>query len=309
MADIQDIERDLRGERDLLRAQIHAFGGNMRPGRLLDAATNQLREGTMAPVAPVLKGQTAPMALTGIGLSWLATTLLTQGPEKSAAAYDTRPTSPSPGLRRTDPEGPAMATFDTRVRAADRADACGRFGTEIYQEDPHMSTIHNAQPTLRDRAFASAASLRDKIEDGMDTLPDAAKARIRAAREAAIEAQARVEYHASRTASAARQTAHENPLLIGALAFAAGAVIAAALPRTSTENRAIGAQRDRLFDEADRVFREEVEKAKSAAQDAMEKGQEQVKKGIETAADGVSQAAEKMKSGTSRSASNGAAHN
>ena len=152
-----------------------------------------------------------------------------------------------------------------------------------------MTTSDHVSPTLRDRAYASAETLRSKIEDGMDTLPDAAKARVRAAREAAINAQSSFEDQARRAAATAKQTAQENPLLIGALTFAAGVAIAAALPRTSVENRSIGAHRDRLFDEADRVFRDEVEKAKATARNTIAKGQENVKDTIGNVADTVSQ--------------------
>jgi gas vesicle protein len=200
-------------------------------------------------------------------------------------------------------------SFTARLDAAE-AERPGRFGTETYEGDLEMTNVdpHTTapqSPTLRERAYASAEVLRSTIEDGLDTLPDAAKARIRAAREAAISAQSQVDYHARRAASAARETARENPLLLGALAFAAGAVVAAALPRSSVENRTIGAQRDRLFDEADRVFRAEVAAAKSAARDAMAKGQSKVKEAIGDAADAVRDTAEEMKHHSTTSA-NGA---
>ncbi|MEJ6392172.1 hypothetical protein V8J82_02830 [Gymnodinialimonas sp. 2305UL16-5] len=297
MPDLTEIEQDVARDRDALRSQIHALGGQLRPNRLVETATAQITQsGTVGALGPILKSSTMPLAVTGLGLSWLAAKLATRS---SAAppkvAYDTASHPTATGFRTPEPDGPDMAEFDTRIRQADAATP-GRFGTETYQGETEMTYSDAHTPTLRERAYASADALRHGIEDGLDNLPDAARVRIRGAREAAINAHSQAEYHARRTAAAARQTAHDNPLLIGALAFVAGAALAAALPRSSVENRAIGAHRDRLFDEADRIFREEVEKAKTVAKEAVARGQEQVKETIEATADNVSQAAEQMKS-------------
>ncbi|MBF9044337.1 hypothetical protein HKCCE4037_13420 [Rhodobacterales bacterium HKCCE4037] len=311
MPDLKTIESELERDRAALRAEIAAVGEELRPARIVETVASQIGLGRSG-VGPILSDPKMPMALTGLGLSWLTANLLTRRPApRPAAVYDDRPTHTAPGFRDTRPEPASIANFDARVRAADAADTAGRFGTETYNSEgePLMSTdIQATNPTLRDRAYASVDSLKSRIEDGLEHLPDAAKSRIRAAREAAIEAHGQVEYHARRTATAARQTARENPLLVGALAFAAGALVAATLPRTSAENRAVGAHRDRLFDEADRVFREEVEKAKLAARDAVAKGEEHVKEQIEAAADSVGEAAKNAKSGSSSSTRNGSAH-
>ncbi len=56
-----------------------------------------------------------------------------------------------------------------------------------------------------------------------------------------------------------------QPLLMGAAALAAGAVIGSALPRTRTEDRLLGPQRDRLLDEASSLTREMGDRAVTAA--------------------------------------------
>ncbi|MEJ6389472.1 hypothetical protein [Gymnodinialimonas ulvae] len=307
MPDLNEIECDLVRERDALRTHMSALGGDLRPARLIDGAMAQMTGGDLAAaVGPALRSPKVPLALAGLGISWFAAQMATTKasprihPASSSPSYDPSDTGSVQGFRRPTMDGPEMAEFDARLRAADAA-STGRFGTETYEGDTDMTTSnHTENPSLRDRAYASAEVLRGKIEDGMGNLPNGAKARIRAAREAAINAQAQAEHHASRAATATKQTAQENPLLIGALVFAAGAALAAALPRTSVENRSIGAHRDRLFDEADRVFREEVENAKVLARDTVAKGQEQVKDTIGSVADTVSEKAQDMKSGNGR---------
>ncbi|WP_425092163.1 hypothetical protein [Tropicimonas sp. S265A] len=143
-----------------------------------------------------------------------------------------------------------------------------------------MTTYHPSSQSMKRRAYAATETLRARIDEGLEDLPDSAKARIRKAREAAISAQAQVESEARRVAATTRDVVHENPLLVGALALAAGAAIAAALPRTAAENRAIGGHRDALFDEAERIFDEEKSKALARAKALAKAGHEKITEGL-----------------------------
>ena len=93
----------------------------------------------------------------------------------------------------------------------------------------------------------------------------------------------------------------EYPLVAGALAFAAGAAVAALLPRTRMEDRAVGTYSDRLMAEAERIFAEEKSRAASAlraaadeagkvARDAVADVKRDVKEGAERVADRASDA-------------------
>jgi hypothetical protein len=63
-----------------------------------------------------------------------------------------------------------------------------------------------------------------------------------------------------------------QPLAAGALAFAAGAAIAAALPRTQMEDDYFGERSDQFLEDAERLFEEERAKlgrvAKATADEA-----------------------------------------
>lgn len=78
-----------------------------------------------------------------------------------------------------------------------------------------------------------------------------------------------------RTQERTRELVDENPLMVGALAIAAGVGVGLLLPATRSENQLIGQTRDRLFDEAQRTasrFGETLQRAggdlKEALQDA-----------------------------------------
>jgi hypothetical protein len=150
-------------------------------------------------------------------------------------------------------------------------------GTGFHDTDTAFET-----PGTRSRLRQTAEQLRGRLHEGLDDLPDAAKARILEARLKAIEVQGAIEARLARTSDTMRKGAHENPLLVGAIAFGIGAAVAAALPRTSVENRNLGARRDRLLDEADHILREETAKLRRVAEAAVEEGREAVKDTLRT---------------------------
>ena len=219
------IEAQLELERRFLAIRLETLSGHLTPSRL--------------------RAEAGGFALDFAGRA--VTAAWRRGASRAATAVASPPVDRAPGLRRDDgphnqQEGDSLVTDTSKS----------------------PGTLSDSAEEIGDRARASVDALRALIEDGLDGLPEAARERIRKARAAAIAAQAEVEARARAATDAARTTASDNPLLVGALAFAAGAAIASLLPRTSVENRTIGAHRDRLFDEAERIYREERDRLSAA---------------------------------------------
>ncbi|MEX0827757.1 MAG: hypothetical protein WD005_02280, partial [Haliea sp.] len=131
----------------------------------------------------------------------------------------------------------------------------------------------------------SGESLKDRASDVASASAETLKGRARSIKETVGEAGDRAAQTASRVADKISETGEkarngfekamdENPLLLGALALAAGAAIAGALPRTSREDALLGEHSDRLKDEARTVAREEVEKAKAVGEKVVEEARE-----------------------------------
>jgi hypothetical protein len=298
MRDPDTIEREIAAERERLSESLRALDARLSPEAIVQSAADRLR-GPASGASEVMRDNPLALALIGSGVAWLVasasrhddgvpkrpppppppptTGVASRGP--TAADHDPRVKETSPGPTGPDP----AATFDERVAAADAAirksysegdDIMSMTGTGIH--DPH-DTHFGAEPGRRARLKQTARELRGRLYDGLDNLPDGAKARILDARLKAIEAQNAIEARIARHSDDVRRGAHENPLLVGAIAFGIGAAIAAALPRTSVENRTLGARRDQFIDEADRVFREETSKLRRVAEAAVEEGKEAVK--------------------------------
>ncbi len=275
MPSSKHIEAELQAERDVLRAQLTQLEAQFAPAELVSRASGLLGQASEGAVNTVRRNP-GPLAVAGAGLAWMAVkaAMRTPGPR---AAYDTTSRPTAGGLRQPTPQ---MAGFDARLAAADAAMKADQTDS-ILKGDISMTENTNSTNTrlgaAKERLYDTADSLRARIEDGLDGLPDGAKDRVRQAREAAIAVHARAEAEAARAARVARTTAHDHPLMVGGLALAAGAALAMMLPRTQIEDRTIGAHRDRLFDEADRLYQAEKAKLKAVAEEAVAEGQARVK--------------------------------
>lgn len=144
----------------------------------------------------------------------------------------------------------------------------------------------------KDRMGEAGRSLRDGGAAARDTLE-----RSRAAMARASHA---VGERSGRAASAARDELaqvrstfndllHDQPLVLGAIGLAAGAIMGAALPATEQENRTLGRTRDRALDRAKeagrRGYREVREQASSLAEDGKERLDESLRDGSEQRAE------------------------
>lgn len=279
MRDPDTIEREIAFEREGLAQSLKALDARLSPEALVETAADALRDKGSA-FGEMAKDNPLGVALIGAGVAWFLAgpkaNAKPETPPPAAAAYDPRVGPTSPGLSQPTPP---MAGFDDRVAAADRA--MQRIDHE-GDEPMTMTDTHSTSSSARAHLRESADKMRARLHDGLDQLPEGARARILSARLAAIDAQAAVEAQFTRGSDSLRRTAKQNPLLLGAIAFGLGAAVAAAMPRTSVENHSIGARRDALLDEADRMFREESDKLRAVAEAAVAEGKSAIKDTIRT---------------------------
>jgi len=171
----------------------------------------------------------AAFALVGAGLGLLFT------------RAGTRPEIDPPDPTAVPPDR-AFTGFDARVAAADE---------KMKQE---MTGMQAPSPQPR------ATWLRARMNDGLDTLPDSARKRVMQARDAALDAQEKVEKQARKTAQASRSYFDAQPLAVGAIAGGLGALIGALLPSTRREDAVLREHRDAMMAHAKSTLREEMDK-------------------------------------------------
>ncbi|MEX2617636.1 MAG: DUF3618 domain-containing protein [Alphaproteobacteria bacterium] len=205
-----------------------------------------------------VKRNPLPLLLTGIGLAWLIAGTNRQGNSRDFVSRDdTRPLSRVTPAMESRPTAYGAATGDT-------------FGDG---NSPRFADSSRGENSGDD----SGESLRDKTSDVASATAETVKGKARSMKETVGEAGDHAAQTASKVADKVSETTlkarngfektmDENPLVLGALALAAGAAIAGALPRTQGEDALLGHHSDRLKDQAQSMAREQVEKTKAVGE-------------------------------------------
>lgn len=255
----QELEIAIAADRLQLERSLDALmGRTTRSALSAQAAGLAARAGK--PAASVVAGQVRkkPVAalLAGVGIAWLIA-----GPSLTRKMADNKNSSDESAALEARLK--AMEAKITRTTSQEQEEDMTLVERQTERAKDKWSDLKSQTKVAKRRAYRRAAELRERIDEGTSDLSETARTRVRKARAAAIAAQAHAEAMIERLGHGARATAHENPLLVGAAAIAAGAAIGATLPNGKAGKRryrTFGAYRDHLFDEAERVYREEARK-------------------------------------------------
>ena len=302
------LEREVEAQRNQVEARIGEIKDRLSPGQLVDEMLSYTKSGG-ADIAQNLGRQITanplPAVLLGVSVAWLMSSNQTApapAPVATPAPRRREPDLPyarvSGGLKRVehkaDEAGKWWSEFESttgdrfRAQSNELGERAGHFtdkagktfsgfiddtGNRIRQfqdeagntlDDAMGWTSHswsdmqNAIGTQMNNVAQSARDLRDNVSSGAQDLGHTVQ---------------------TQTDQFARQIGrlfNDQPLVAGALAFAAGAALGATLPHTAEEDRLVGKSADKL---------------KSQAADAggrlYEQGKEQVSDVYEDAADKV----------------------
>ena len=235
MDDLDQISGQVEADRARLAQSLDALTETVNPQKLAQDATAAVNDlgGNLARNAwGALRDNPAGGLLVTIGLGLMA------------SGTSPRPV-PEPRTTAADPDE-AFDGFDTRVAQADaemRAEMTGQY-------EPEHET----------------SRLQAAIDHGLDQLPPQARDRVVAAREAAINAQDKIERQTRRAAQKTKGFVQEQPLAAGAIALGFGVLAGTLLRGTRREDALLGARRDALMQDARDVLEAELAKAKSQAE-------------------------------------------
>jgi hypothetical protein len=299
----EEIEREIATERSELQRTIDDLQERLSLDGIMRTVTDSVSDNASdigRTLSTTVQRNPVPIALVGAGLAWLAVSNARgDHDERYAGEVDYRGQrdyarsgrlGADPYLSRKygtdkldEPRGPVHATPE------DHGDSPwneprSRGGALKDRVRGKMGGAKGKLGEYRERARgrgasmgASARSLCDRISDGTQGMSEEGKKRVIAARTRAYEAQVKAEYYARQGRDSAKSMYDQQPLLGGLLAMAAGAAVAAMLPRTQREDEAFGAYRDQLMDEAYHVYEEErarlTDVAKATAEDARDQAQ------------------------------------
>lgn len=213
------LEQEASAIRADMDRTLDALERRFSPGQIMDRSLGYLREHgpeLTHKVGDTVKQNPVPVLMTAAGIAWLITSSL--GPKRQQSSYATA----------SDQENQPDSEYSS--------------GAESSSEDL-SGKLHGRMAATRERVAATRervrASAADKVSHARQAAADKASHAMESARARSQTVQRRV-----------RSMADEQPLVLGALAVAIGALIGAALPSTQYEDEKLGQVRDRALAKA-----------------------------------------------------------
>ena len=163
----------------------------------------------------------------------------------------------------------ALASAGDRVgNAANTAyDAAGNAVNTTY--DKAGNAANSAYDAATGAANATYDAAGNLVNSAYQSASDVADTTMRKAGNLGSEAMDQYEYYID-----------ESPLVIGAVALVAGALVGLAIPSTSYENQLVGEKRDNLLAQAKDTAKQAVDKAKNVAGQAVSVASQEAKKQV-----------------------------
>lgn len=247
---VEDIERDIhRTQREMSRT-IDSIQYRLSPEYMKSRARTRMKETSKGMLDRIRENPVAT-AVTGLGLY-----MLFRGGSSESSSQES-------------------AFGEDYIMICD---ACG------VPVDYHREQGHNFVERARDRASELGSEAQHRIADAAHNVGDRASEAAHSVSERASHAKESLQHSASRARQRARQTSRrvqqrfdQDPLLMGAIGIAAGALLGALIPESDKERELMGDARERVLDRAGQFAREKGEKVREVAEHAKDAAVEEAK--------------------------------
>ncbi|MCJ8139186.1 DUF3618 domain-containing protein [Falsirhodobacter halotolerans] len=259
-----EIEREVDQTRDNLTATIDALQERFSVETLIDRAMQSVTQNggeVSRNLGRTVRDNPVPFILTGIGLAWMM-------------ASGNRGPAPGPSVNRDAPEPPVTPVHPQPVRPAPYSAS-----TDMPVRSPSLTPAPGdttSGPSLKDRAHdamdsvsEAAGHAKDRVAHRAASLQDAAGARYDSARQNMAQTGSDLSHKIEKFVT-------EQPLVVAALGFAAGAGLGAMFRSTRLENRLVGDYADQAKAAASEFAEEQVETAKAVASEVASEAKQMV---------------------------------
>ena len=160
------------------------------------------------------------------------------------------------------------------------------YGDAAYRGDYDRRAMDGSDDeSVKDKASDALDTAKDKASHLVDQAKDALSGSADATRDRAHQTGQQLQRYERQAASWLDRQMTANPLAVGAVALAAGALVGLSVPETDAEHRAFGDQADDVKRQLAGVASEEMDKVKGAAQDVAQQAKEKAASVADEAAD------------------------
>jgi ElaB/YqjD/DUF883 family membrane-anchored ribosome-binding protein len=267
-ASSDDIREGIEQTRATMGGTIDAIQERLSPQRLTQQAKDAVHDATIGKVQQTMtdmsdtareSGYTLldtvrqnpiPAALAGIGVGWLIMKVRESSEQRRNSAY------------RGGYQGGGYQGQSGRYQGRNSA-----YPTDTYATPMGQSRQGSGQ-SLTDQAQDKLGQVTDQAQDAMGQVADKAQQVGSQLQDQAQQVASQAQYQAYRAQGWFERTMDENPLAIGLVAVAAGALAGMAVPETDQERQWMGPARDQLVEKAQDVAQDTAGKVQRVAEQA-----------------------------------------
>ena len=260
-----DIRENIEQTRANMGGTIDAIQERLSPERLTQQAKDAVHDATIGKVSQTMNDMTdsareggytlldtirqnpVPAALAGIGVGWLIM------------------------KARENAEQRSMNRSWNNDRSWNRSgyyDRYGRYQGGAYYGGSNQMGQQGSGQSLTDKAQDKMGQMTDTAQDKMGQVADKAQDVGGQIQDQAQQMANQAQYQAYRAKGWFERTMDDNPLAIGLVAVAAGALAGMAVPETDQERQWMGPARDQLVEKAQDVAQDTADKAQRVAEQA-----------------------------------------
>lgn len=288
-----DLQREIDADRDRIEEKLHAIQERMSAGQMIDELISYARNSGGADylqnLGSALKTNPIPVALMGVSIAWLMANPSNGSAGGKTSAADEVVEYPlamvAGSVRRVSPAeedfGQRYSHFSDEAGSRFRAltDEMGRRAGHFVDQsgktyrgfaDAAGKQVHDIRDeagTLFDEASGWASASWRQLSSSADRLQTTIADTGRKLAEGSMTAGQTVRDQSARLNETLSKLFSDQPLVGGALAFAAGAAVGAALPHTPSEDKAMGEASDAIRDTVAAKAGEAVDRAGNVAAD------------------------------------------
>ena len=277
-----EIEREIAEDRRRIEDRLDAIQQRMSPGQLVDEVLAYAKSSGggeyVSNLGTAVKSNPVPAALVAVGLAWLMAGPKTGSSVSQGDAEEYPLATVSGDLRRTGP-----TEFEGGLRYTHFTDSGGgRFKALTDEAGKRAGHFVDASGRkFRGFADASGRQIHDIRDEAGHLLDEASgwvsknwqelKTSVGKAGEQVADLGQSARDTGSQVNDAILRHFRDQPLVGGALAFAVGAAIGAALPRTQTEDGAFGEISDDVKSRVSSEVETRIDKAEAVASNVIDK--------------------------------------
>jgi hypothetical protein len=330
------IEREIDNDRHRIEEKLSAIQERLTPGQMIDEALGYAKAHGggeyFANLGNSIKANPLPAALMGVSLAWLMASSGTNhsAPRRESRWYedDNYPLATVAGeIRRT---GPARMengenytyfsdtagkrftalTDDAGRRAGHFIDDAGQtFRGFADTTGRQISQMRDEAGAWLDEASGWASETWRMAKDSLSGMGSSISGAGSALRRSSTSAMSGLQSQSSRLNDMILHQFRDQPLVGGALAFAIGAAIGAALPHTDTEDEMLGEAADDMRNKVSDQASGLLDKGQAAAEDVYRKAAAVASDVHDAAKDRIQEEAQKLgQTGNGHGASAGMPH-